>query len=127
MRWIVVLFQAVVLACAAFAAFVFSERYPEYVLNGPLVNQLGFVFAICLLLATVRSVVWADVKATAAIGTGLFVLSLITRGLWDRVSFGSLVMLQSPDLEGLSIAFSYAFLVFALLYCGVLLVKRVKN
>ena len=127
MRWIVVVFQAVVLAVAGFAMFVISERYPEYVPDGVLVNQLGFVFAFCLLLATVRSVVWADVKATAAIGSGLFLLSLIAGGILDRVSISSLVMLRAPFREGLSIAFSYAFLGFALLYCGVLLVKRTRQ
>ena len=123
MRWIVVILQAVALACAAFAALVFSERHPEYVLDGALVNQLCFVIAFCFLFATVRSVIWADVKATAAIGVGLFVLSLIARGLWDRVTFQALVMLQSPGLEGLTIAFSYAFLVFALVYSFALLFK----
>ena len=127
MRWIVVVFQAVILTIAALATFVLTKRYPEYVPDGILVNQSGFVFTLGLLFATVRSVAWADVKVTAAIGCGLFVLSLLTRALWDRASVSSLLMLQAPDLEGLSLAFSYAFLTFTLFYIGVLLVKLTRR
>lgn len=127
MRWIVVISQAAVLAVAAFAMFVISEQYPEYVPDRMLVNQLGFAFALCLLLMTVRTVVWADVKATAAIGFGLLALSVISGTFLKSENIGALVMLQSPHREGLSIAFSYAFLGFAFLYGGILLVKHSRE
>ena len=128
MRALVVFLEAVGLAALGFGMFVLEDQYPEYIPAPILFNPSIFLVALCVLLVKIRSVVWTDVKAAAAIGCALFAFGLTIGIVIESQNIFTLLLLQTPKRAGMVIAFSYAFLNFALLHSGFLLLKsRVVN
>ena len=122
-RALVVFLEAVGLATLGFGMFVLGDQYPEYAPAPLLFNLTIFLVALCLLLIKVQSVVWIDVKAIAIIGGVLFAFGLTIGVVMESQFISTLLLLQTSKRSGMVIAFSYAFLSFALLHCGLLLLK----